>query len=192
MTYDPNWYSILPPILAIILAIKTKQVLPSLFAGIWIGFTLLSNFNPITGIAKSLDGIINVFSDPDDAKVLIFTLLIGALITTIEKSGGVKAFVHYLESRRWVHTGLRAQLLAWMTGIIIFIESNITLLVAGSVSRPLFDRYLISREKLAYLIDATSAPVCSMIPLNAWGAVIIGIVASSDIENPLETFITSL
>ena len=63
MTYDPNWYSILPPILAIILAIKTKQVLPSLFAGIWIGFTLLSNFNPITGIAKSLDGIINVFSD---------------------------------------------------------------------------------------------------------------------------------
>jgi len=192
MVYDPNWYSILPPILAIILAIKTKQVLPSLFAGIWIGFTLLSNFNPITGIAKSLDGIINVFSDPDDAKVLIFTLLIGALITTIEKSGGVKAFVHYLESRRWVHTGLRAQLLAWMTGIIIFIESNITLLVAGSVSRPLFDRYLISREKLAYLIDATSAPVCSMIPLNAWGAVIIGIVASSDIENPLETFITSI
>ena len=124
--------------------------------------------------------------------MLIFTLLIGALITTIEKSGGVKAFVHYLESRRWVHTGLRAQLLAWMTGIIIFIESNITLLVAGSVSRPLFDRYLISREKLAYLIDATSAPVCSMIPLNAWGAVIIGIVASSDIENPLETFITSI
>ena len=108
----------------------------------------------------------------------MFTLLIGSLIATIEHSGGVRGFVHFLESRRWVHTGVRAQILAWFVGIVIFIESNITLLVAGSVSRPLFDRYRISREKLAYLIDATSAPVCAMIPLNAWGAVIIGLVAS--------------
>jgi tetracycline resistance efflux pump len=189
---EPSWYSILPPVLAIVLAIWTKQVILSLFAGIWIGFTILNGFNPIAGITAGLDGVVNVFGDAGDAKVLIFTLLIGSLIATIEHSGGVRGFVHFLESRRWVHTGFRAQLLAWATGIVIFIESNITLLVAGAVSRPLFDRYRISREKLAYLIDATSAPVCAMIPLNAWGAVIIGLVAGTGIDNPLQTFIAAI
>ncbi|QDV07222.1 Malate-2H(+)/Na(+)-lactate antiporter [Planctomycetes bacterium Poly30] len=178
--------------LAIVLAIWSKQVLLSLFAGIWMGFTLLSGFNPLLGFAAGLDGVIDVFGDADDARVLVFTLLIGSLIATIERSGGVRGFVHFLESRRWVHTGRRAQLLAWSTGIVIFIESNITLLVAGAVSRPLFDRYRVSREKLAYLIDATSAPVCVMIPLNAWGAVIIGIVSTAGVENPLDTFISSI
>ena len=189
---EPGWYSILPPLLAIVLAIWSKQVILSLFAGIWMGFFILEGFNPLTGLTAGLDGVVNVFGDAGDAKVLIFTLLIGSLIATIEHSGGVRGFVHFLESRRWVHTGFRAQLLAWVTGLIIFIESNITLLVAGSVSRPLFDRYRISREKLAYLIDATSAPVCAMIPLNAWGAVIIGLIAGTGIENPLEAFIASI
>ena len=192
MINDPQWFSILPPIIAIILAIKTKQVIPSLFAGIWIGCFLINEFDPITGLAESFESIINVFSDSGDTKVLIFTLLIGALINTIEKSGGVSGFVKFLENRKWVHTKLRAQMLAWFTGIVIFIESNITLLVAGSVSRPLFDRYRISREKLAYLIDATSAPVCVMVPLNAWTAVIIGLVASTGVDNAFEIFIRSI
>jgi Na+/H+ antiporter NhaC len=189
---DPSWYSVLPPIIAIVLAIWSKQVILSLAAGIWIGYTLLSGLDPLAGAAGGLDGVIAVFADGGDARVLVFTLLIGSLIATIELSGGVRGFVHYLETRRWVHNRLRAQLLAWMTGIVIFIESNITLLVAGSVSRPLFDRYRISREKLAYIIDSTSAPVCVMIPLNAWGAVIIGLIASSQIANPLEVFIASI
>jgi Na+/H+ antiporter NhaC len=189
---NAGWVSILPPILAIILAIWSKQVILSLFAGIWIGFTVMHGFNPLAGVTAGLDGVVNVFSDPGDTRVLIFTLIIGALIATIEHSGGVRGFVHFLESRRWVHNRLRAQLLAWITGIIIFIESNITLLVAGAVSRPLFDRYLVSREKLAYIIDSTSAPVCVMIPLNAWGAVIIGLVASTGVENPLATFVSAI
>jgi len=189
---EPGWYSILPPVLAIVLAIWSKQVILSLFAGIWIGFTLLNGMNPIVGVTEGLEGVVAVFGDAGDAKVLIFTLLIGSLIATIEHSGGVRGFVYFLESRRWVHTGFRAQLLAWFTGIVIFIESNITLLVAGAVSRPLFDRYRISREKLAYLIDATSAPVCAMIPLNAWGAVIIGLVAGTGVDNPLQAFISSI
>lgn len=189
---DPSWFSILPPLLAIVLAIWSKQVILSLFAGIWMGFTVLNGFNPLSGVVAGLDGVVNVFSESGDTRVLIFTLLIGALIATIEHSGGVRGFVHFLESRRWVHTGRRAQFLAWATGLVIFVESNITLLVAGSVSRPLFDRYKVSREKLAYLIDATSAPVCVMVPLNAWGAFIIGIVATSGLENPLGLFIASI
>jgi Na+/H+ antiporter NhaC len=189
---DPNWYSILPPIIAIVLAIWTKQVILSLFAGIWMGFTLMTGFNPLAGATAGVDGLINVFSDAGDSRVIVFTLLIGSLIATIEHSGGVRGFVHFLETRRWVHNKLRAQILAWATGLIIFVESNITLLVAGSVSRPLFDRYRISREKLAYLIDATSAPVCVMIPLNAWGAVIIGLVSSTGVDNALQVFIASI
>ncbi|MEL7044725.1 MAG: Na+/H+ antiporter NhaC family protein [Pseudomonadota bacterium] len=189
---EPSWYSILPPLLAIVLAIWSKQVVLSLFAGIWLGFFIMEGFDPLAGLTAGLDGVVNVFSDAGDAKVLIFTLLIGSLIATIEHSGGVRGFVHFLESRRWVHTGFRAQLLAWVTGLVIFIESNITLLVAGAVCRPLFDRYRISREKLAYLIDATSAPVCAMIPLNAWGAVMIGLIAGTGVENPLQVFIASI
>ncbi|ANO52454.1 Na+/H+ antiporter NhaC family protein [Woeseia oceani] len=189
---DPGWLSVLPPLLAIALAIWSKQVILSLFAGIWMGFLILNGFNPLLGVTAGLDGVMNVFTDPGDTRVLVFTLLIGSLIATIEESGGVRGFVHFLESRRFVHNRVRAQVLAWLTGIVIFIESNITLLVAGAVSRPLFDRYRISREKLAYLIDATSAPVCVMIPLNAWGAVIIGLVAATGIEDPLPVFISSI
>lgn len=189
---DPSWYSVLPPVIAIVLAIWTKQVILSLFAGIWMGSALLNDFDPFAGAIEGVNGIIEVFADTGDTRVLVFTLLIGALIATIEHSGGVRGFVHFLETRRWVHNRLRAQILAWITGLIIFVESNITLLVAGSVSRPLFDRYRISREKLAYLIDATSAPVCVMIPLNAWGAVIIGLVSASGVDNALQVFIEAI
>ncbi|MBT8084209.1 MAG: C4-dicarboxylate ABC transporter [Woeseia sp.] len=189
---DPGWLSVLPPLLAILLAIWSKQVILSLFAGIWMGCFILSGFNPLLGVTAALDAVVNVFQDPGDTRVLIFTLLIGALIATIEESGGVRGFVHFLETRRFVHNAKRAQWLAWLTGIVIFIESNITLLVAGAVSRPLFDRYRISREKLAYLIDATSAPVCVMIPLNAWGAVIIGLIAGTGVAEPLQIFIASI
>ena len=189
---DPNWTSVLPPLIAIALAIGTKQVVLSLAAGIWIGHTLVAGLNPLAGLGAGLDGIIGVFSDAGDTRVLVFTLLVGSLIATIELSGGVRGFVHYLESRRWVHNGKRAQWLAWATGLVIFVESSITLLVAGSVSRPLFDRYHVSREKLAYLIDATSAPVCIMIPLNAWGAFILSLLASNGVDEPLGTFIAAV
>src|SRR5690606_22021053 len=189
---EPAWYSVLPPVLAIVLAIWTKQVILALFAGVWIGYTLIYGLNPVTGFTEGLEGLIAVFGDAGDARVLLFALIIGAVIATIQHSGGVRGFVRFVETRRWVHDGKRAQWLAWLVGIVIFIESNITPLVAGAVSRPLFDRFRVSREKLAYIIYSTSSPVCAMIPLNAWGAVIIGLVASTGVANPLEVFVASL
>lgn len=190
--YEANWMSILPPLLAIVLAIITRQVILSLSVGIWIGFCLLESVNPLAGIGLALDGIVNVFSDANDTRVLMFTLIIGGLIATIEKLGGVRGFIHLLEHRNWVTNGKRAQWLAYTTGIVVFIESNITLLIAGAISRPLFDRYQISREKLAYIIDSTSAPICVLIPLNAWGAVIISLLASAKINNPIDVFIYAI
>ena len=190
--YEANWMSVLPPLLAITLAIITRQVILSLSVGIWIGFCLLESVNPLAGIGLALDGIVNVFSDAGDTRVLMFTLIIGGLIATIEKLGGVRGFIHLLEHRNWVTNGKRAQWLAYSIGIVVFIESNITLLIAGATSRPLFDRYKISREKLAYIIDSTSAPICVLIPLNAWGAVIISLLGSSEINNPIDVFLYAI
>jgi Na+/H+ antiporter NhaC len=189
---DPTWISLLPPLLAITLAIASRQVYLSLAGGIWLGYAILEGWNPLAGLARAIDGSVAVLSDAGDSKVILFTLVIGALIATVESSGGVRGFVHYLESRHWVDSPRKAQFLAWLVGVIIFIESNITVLVAGSVARPLFDRFKCSREKLAYLIDSTSAPICILIPLNAWGAYNLGILSSLGVENPLRLFLESI
>ena len=188
---DPTWISVLPPVVAIVLAIWSRQVYLSLAGGILLGWTILEG-NPLVGLATSIDATVDVFTRPGDTKVLLFTLVIGALIATVESSGGVKGFVHWLESRDWVSSAKGAQFLAWATGVVIFIESNITVLVAGSVARPLVDRYRSSREKLAYLIDSTSAPICILIPLNAWGAYNLGILSGLDVANPLQVFIEAI
>ncbi len=189
---DPTWISVLPPLLAIILAIATRQVYLSLAGGIWLGWTILEGWNPGAGLAAAIEETVAVLGEPGDAKVLLFTLVIGALIGTVEASGGVRGFVEWLEENEWVTSARRAQWLAWIVGIVIFIESNITVLVAGSVARPLFDRFRSSREKLAYLIDSTSAPICILIPLNAWGAYNLGILSGLGIEDPLGVFLGSI
>lgn len=189
---DPVWTSVIPPLLAIGLAIATRQVILSLSIGLWMGAWLLGSGNPLVAIPQAIDTVINVFTDPGDTRVLVFTLVIGGLIATIEKLGGVRGFIHLLQEKKWVTGSGRAQWLAFGTGVVVFIESNITLLIAGAISRPLFDRYRVSREKLAYIIDATSAPICVLIPLNAWGAVIVSLLASSGIENPIDVFIGAI
>ena len=189
---DPGWISILPPILAIVLAIWTKQVYLSLAGGAWFAWTILEGWNPLAGLASTIQGAVAVLGGEGDARTIMFTLVIGALIATVEASGGVRGFVGRLEKSRWVDSAKRAQLLAWATGFVIFIESNITVLVAGAVSRPLFDRYRVSREKLAYIVDSTSAPVCILIPMNAWGAYNLGLLEGLGVEGALTVFLQSV
>jgi Na+/H+ antiporter NhaC len=189
---DPGWTSLLPPFLAIVLAIWTRQVYLSLAGGLWLGWTILEGWNALAGLELAIEGIVAVLGSAGDAKVVLFTLVIGALIATIEASGGFRGFVQALERRSWVDSAKKSQLLAWATGVVIFIESNITVLVAGSVARPLFDRYRTSREKLAYIIASTSAPICILVPLNAWGAYNLGILQSLGVENALGVFVSSI
>jgi len=189
---EPSALSLLPPVLAIALAIISRQVIISLVAGIWLGHCLLLAVNPVSGLAAAIEGIIAVLSDSGNAKVIIFTLMVGGLLATMEASGGVRGFIALLENRRWVNSPKRAQFMAWVIGIVIFVESNITLLVAGTVSRPLFDRFSLSREKLAYLIDSTSAPICILIPFNAWGAFNIGLISNTGSEAPLNLFLAAI
>ena len=189
---DPTWLSLLPPLLAIILAIWSRQVYLSLAAGVLLGWTILSGWNPLAGLGASIEALVGVLGDAGNARVILFTLVIGALIATVEASGGVRGFVDWIE-RRGLVTGKRgARVLAFLVGVVIFIESNITVLVSGAVSRPLFDRHRHSREMLAYLIDSTSAAICVLIPLNAWGAYILALLAEQGVADPLPLFISAI
>ena len=189
---DPTWLSLLPPFLAIGLALATRQVYLALFAGIWLGYFLLNDVNIFASLAQAIEASIAVLASPGDARVVVFTLVVGAFILTLERSGAVTGLVAWLERARWVNNGKRAQWLSWSIGVLIFIESNITVLVAGTVARPLFDRYKIAREKLAYIIDSTSAPICILIPLNAWGAFNLGLLEGLGVEDPLQVLLASI
>jgi len=118
--------------------------------------------------------------------------MIGAIITFTQYSGGMEGFVNWVTGRGIVRSRKSAGLLAWFLGFIIFIESSICVLVSGAVCRPLFDKLKISREKLSYILDSTSAPKCILIPLNAWGAFVIGLLATQGVENPVKFLLSSM
>ncbi|MDQ7054644.1 MAG: Na+/H+ antiporter NhaC family protein [candidate division KSB1 bacterium] len=189
---NPGWLSVLPPVLAIVLAIWTKQVYLSLFLGIWLGWTILADGNPILGLRDALEACINVFQDPGNTKVVAFSALVGALLAFTQHSGGVHGFINWISRRGFITTRRRAGLLAMSIGLVIFVESSITALVTGAVCRPIFDKLKISREKLAYFCDSTSAPICILIPLNAWGAYIIGLLQNQGYEAPLSMMLSAL
>jgi len=187
-----GWLSVLPPVLAIFLAIKTKHVYISLTLGIWLGWTIVSGWNPLTGMIETVNALVAVFQDADNTRVILFSAMIGAIITFTQYSGGMKGFVNWIVGKGLVNNRRSAGFLAWLLGVVIFIESSICVLVAGAVSRPIFDRLKISREKLAYILDSTSAPKCILIPLNAWGAFVLGLLAAQGMEDPVRTFISSI
>ncbi len=187
-----GWLSILPPVIAIVLAIRTKQVFISLFFGIWLGWTILSRGNPISGLAAALEACIRVFEDGGNTKVIAFSAMVGALIAFTQYSGGVEGFIQWIMGKKLVKNRRDAGLLAWLIGVVVFVESSITCLVTGAISRPIFDKLKISREKLAYICDSTSAPICILIPLNGWGAFIMGLLAAQNIDKPFITLLKSL
>jgi len=187
-----SWVSVLPAVIAIGTALITKQVMISLFAGIWLGCTILGGWNPILGIRDALEAMVAVFADRGNVLILIFSALIGSFVALTQRSGGVLGFVDWIVERGYVRTARGARVLPTLIGLGLFLESNLTCLVSGAVARPLFDRFRLPREKLAYLCDATAAPVCVLFPLNAYGAVILGILGSQGVEAPMTLFLTSI
>ena len=193
-----GWLSLVPPVLAIGLAVASRQAVPSLLAGIWVGWIIAAGGNPLGGTAAAIRSLIDVFGDPGQTQVIMFTLLMGALLLLLQRGGGVAGFLVWAGRWRWSGTRRGAQLLAACLGLGVFIESTITCLVVGTVARPIFDRLRIAREKLAYICDATSAPVCMLIPINSWGAVILGLLATQASlgtlgeRGPLAVFVTAV
>jgi tetracycline resistance efflux pump len=187
-----GWLSILPPLFAIILAIRTKHVYISLILGIWLGWTIIHAWNPIQGLIQTVNSLIDVFKDADNTRVILFSAMIGAIITFTQYSGGMNGFVNWVSGKGLVRTRKRGGLLAFFLGFIIFIESSICVLVSGAVARPIFDKLKISREKLSYILDSTSAPKCILVPLNAWGAFVIGLLGKQNVEQPVKYLLASI
>jgi len=193
-----SFWSLFPPLLAIILAIKTRQVFVSLLFGIWLGWIILVGGNPLSGTLATIQALVDVFKDAGNTKTIMFSSLVGALIAFIQKSGGVEGFINFVnnkldkvKSKDPNSKKKIIQSLAWITGVSIFVESSINVLTVGSIFRPLFDKLKIPREKLAYIADSISAPTCILIPLNAWGAYIMGLIAAQGFENPLGVLIAA-
>ena len=187
-----GWLSVLPPLVAIYLAIRTKQVYVSLFLFIWLGWTIIAGWNPLNGLIASVDILVEAVTDPGNARTLIFAALIGAIITFTQASGGMDGFVSWVGKSRLARSRRSVGLVAAFVSMGVFLESSFGLLVSGSVARPLFDRAKISREKLAYVIDATCAPKHLLIPINAWGAYIVGLLAAQDVAAPERLLVASL
>ena len=190
--------SIAIPLLTIALAIITKDVIVSLMGGIFVGFLVLNSYNPVEAFLALFNGIIALFAEGWIAKTIFFIIMVGAVIKLLSISGAVSSFVAYLSQKsKRIDSPTGAMMLAYVIGVIIFIESSITSLVAGTVAKPLCDKNGVSREKLAYICDSTSAPICSLIPLNGWGALLLGLIITAVDSNvisgdPVSLLITSI
>ena len=170
--YNTLW-ALLPPVIAIALALITKEVYSSLFLGIVVGGLLYSNFSfEGTVLHVFEDGIISVLSDSYNMGILVFLVILGAMVCLMNKAGGSAAF------GRWAQTHIKsragAQLATIVLGCLIFIDDYFNCLTVGSVMRPITDKHRVSRAKLAYLIDATAAPICIIAPISSWAAAVAG------------------
>ncbi len=187
-----TWLSLLPPVVAIALAIRTRQVLLSLFFGIFSGALILAGGRPLAAFTGAFELLVGVLADPGNLRILLFSLLIGSVVMLLERSGGVDGFVSLVSHTRWVDSPRKAQFLTTLMGAVLFIEGSISILVTGTVARPLFEKFRLSREKLAYLADSTCAPLKVLIPLNGWGAFLLAQFHQAGIEKPAALLAASL
>jgi len=191
--------SILPPVLAILLALLTRQVYISLVAGIWLGWLVIHDFQFLQGTIATLEGFVDVFRSPGNTRTIMFSALVGALLIFIQYSGGVRGFVMGIDRllKRWEKKKsgkgrVMVELLALGTGVLLFVETSISSLTVGTLYRPVFDKLKVPREKLAYIADSSSAPSSILIPFNAWGAFIMGLLLTQGLEAPFQTLMASI
>lgn len=188
--------SLLPPLVAIVLAFATKQVLASLFAAIWVGATILAGYNPLTGFGDAVvTYIVGSIADSWHAGIIVFSLSLGGMIGVVAKSGGAKAIADWLGSK--AKTTRSGQVVTWAMGLIIFFDDYSNTLLVGNTMRPLTDKLRISREKLAYICDSTAAPVASMALVSTWIAYEVGLLkdafAAVNVDvNAYEAFLISI
>ncbi|MBS5569646.1 MAG: Na+/H+ antiporter NhaC family protein, partial [Clostridium sp.] len=175
-----TFWSLLPPIVAIVLALISKEVYSSLFLGCLVGALLYTQFNPwhtIVELVGANYGIISVLADAGNMGIIVFLVVLGIMVDLMNKGGGSEAFGRW--AKKTVKSRCAAQLLTMLLGVLIFIDDYFNCLTVGAVMRPVTESHKISRAKLAYIIDATAAPVCMIAPVSSWAAAISGYVTTS-------------
>ena len=196
--YTPSFYAepiaLLPPVIAIVLALITKEVYSSLLIGIISGALLYSNFNLELAINTMFfneeGGMLYKISDTFNAGILVFLVLLGILVALMNKAGGSAAFGKW--ASKHIKTRIGAQIATIALGMLIFIDDYFNCLTVGSVMRPVTDTHKVSRAKLAYLIDATAAPVCIIAPISSWAAAVTSSVPEDAGLNGFQVFIRTI
>ncbi|WP_433587755.1 Na+/H+ antiporter NhaC family protein [Providencia alcalifaciens] len=175
--HDYGIWTIITPIVTILLAILTRQVMLSLMLGILVGFTVINDHNLLLGIRGTVDGIIDTFSSAGNTRTIVFMVMIGGIMRLVVVTGGVRALVQLLTNKtKLIKNRTTTQLLAIVITSLIFIESSINQLVAGASTKNLARQYGVAPEKMSYLIQTACVSVCSSAVINGWGAVIMGLI----------------
>jgi len=187
-----SWLSLVPPLLAIALAIWKREVILALLVALFASELLLHGWNPFLGFLASIERIAAVFTNRGNAQILMFSTLVGALLALMRHANGVAAFVRWLLGAGFARGPRSALMLTALLGVAIFIETYLSALAVGTFAQSLFDRYRMSRARLAFFVDTTCSPVSILVLLNGWGAYVLGLLQGYGLENPVQTLIASV
>lgn len=187
-----TWIILIPTILTIIVCLWTKQIYIGMFVGIFSGCIILSGGNPLAGLDMSFNKLIGVAASGWNMKIILFAVLIGGMIKLMQVSGGVNGLIKWLTVKAKVTTPAKAQFLTWLIGVALFFDQYTSEAVTATIGKTLGDKYVYSREKVAYLVDSTASPMCALLPLNSWGAYIIGLLATLGVTDTMGTMTKAL
>ena len=188
-----TFWSLLPPIVAIVLALISKEVYSSLFLGCLVGALLVSNFHPwetVVQLVEGDNGIVTTVSDSGNIAIIVFLVVLGIMVDLMNKAGGSAAFGRW--AKKAVKSRVGAQLLTMLLGVLIFIDDYFNCLTVGAVMRPVTESHKISRAKLAYIIDATAAPVCMLAPVSSWAAAVASYVPEGFPGSRISMFLSQI
>ena len=188
-----TFWSLLPPIVAIVLALISKEVYSSLFLGCLVGALLVSNYQPwetLVQLVEGDNGIVTTVSDAGNIAIIVFLVVLGIMVDLMNKTGGSEAFGRW--ATKTVHTRAGAQLMTMLLGVLIFIDDYFNCLTVGAVMRPVTESHKISRAKLAYIIDATAAPVCMLAPVSSWAAAVASYVPDGFPGSRISMFLSQI
>ena len=188
-----GFLSILPSLFAIVLALTTKNVFLALLIALLLGNFFLADFNLIGMLVGTKEMIVNVFSSPSSTSIIIILTLLGGMFYMIEAAGGLKGFTTLMiEKRSVIKSRVGAELFTWLVGILVFIDGTLSVMITGSISRPLTKAFHISPEKTAWIVHSTATPLSILIPIAAYGPYIAGFIEAQGIANPTQQMVQGI
>ncbi|HIF38111.1 MAG TPA: Na+/H+ antiporter NhaC family protein [Gemmatimonadetes bacterium] len=175
--FVPGWASLAPPLIAISLALLFHEVITALLAGVWLGAFMMAGYNPFSALGRSIDSyVVPALGDTNGhAQIVVFSLMLGGLVGIVSENGGTQGIVNKL--RPFAKNRRRGSLATWFAGLCIFFDDYANTLIVGTTMRPITDNLKISREKLAYIVDSTAAPVAALVPISTWVGYEISLIA---------------
>jgi len=184
--------SLLPPLVAIIIAVWRRNALLALLCGVVLSHVMTQNWQPVAGLSSTILGFADVFSSTSSLYIITFSLLIGAMVKLLNDSGAVNGFIEHLANLNLVKNRRQASMLPTVIGTSIFTDTNLSMFTAGMASQQLFDKHKLSRARLAYLIDSTCAPISILFLINGWGAYVLGLLSGFSFDDPVGVLIGTI